>query len=209
MTTTTGLPDAAAPSAPAAGRSIDHFMPVADVAERHEFLIHAPADVVMHVARELDIDSIWLVRAIFWLRGILMGSKQVSRFLPRGLVAKTRALGWGVLSEQDGREYVSGAVTQPWNANVAFRRIPAKDFKTFAEPDWVKIAWTLEAEPLTGSLTRFASETRALATDSVARQRFLRYWRWAGVGIVAIRLLVGPAIRREAERRYRRHLATM
>jgi hypothetical protein len=30
----------------------------------------------------------------------------------------------------------------------------------------------------------------------------LRYWRWARFGIIAIRLLLLPAIRREAERRW-------
>jgi hypothetical protein len=41
-----------------------------------------------------------------------------------------------------------------------------------------------------------------VATDAEARRRFRRYWRWARFGIVAIRLLILPAIRREAERRW-------
>ena len=65
----------------------------------------------------------------------------------------------------------------------------------------MKIVWTLEAEPLAPTLTRFRTETRAVATDAAAQKRFLRYWRWAGVGIVLIRWLLVPALRREAERR--------
>jgi hypothetical protein len=42
-----------------------------------------------------------------------------------------------------------------------------------------------------------------VATDAPARARFRRYWRWARFGIVAIRLLLLPAVRREAERRWR------
>jgi hypothetical protein len=66
----------------------------------------------------------------------------------------------------------------------------------------VKIAWTLEAESLGSAVTRFAHETRAMATDAGARIRFRRYWRWARFGIVGIRLLLMPAIRRAAERRW-------
>ena len=42
---------------------------------------------------------------------------------------------------------------------------------------------------------------RAVATDGTAQRKFLRYWRWAGVGMVLIRWLLLPALRREAERR--------
>jgi hypothetical protein len=66
----------------------------------------------------------------------------------------------------------------------------------------VKIAWSLEAIETAPNVTRFAQETRAVATDAVARAKFLRYWRWARFGIVAIRLLMLPAVRREAERRW-------
>jgi hypothetical protein len=42
-----------------------------------------------------------------------------------------------------------------------------------------------------------------VATDAEARRKFRNYWRKFGRGIVLIRWLVLPAIRREAERRYR------
>jgi hypothetical protein len=66
----------------------------------------------------------------------------------------------------------------------------------------VKIAWTLEATELGPALTRFAQETRVVATDEPARILFRRYWRWARFGIISIRLLMLPAVRREAERRW-------
>ena len=74
------------------------------------------------------------------------------------------------------------------------------------DPDRVKIAWTLEVEPLGPDSARLSTETRAVATDADARRKFLRYWRWARFGIVAIRLLMLPAIRRQAEARHSRDL---
>jgi hypothetical protein len=49
-------------------RLIEHFLPRADVRERHETLVHAPAAVVFDVAEHIDLFSIPTVRAIFRLR---------------------------------------------------------------------------------------------------------------------------------------------
>jgi hypothetical protein len=176
-------------------------MPAADVTERHETLVHAPADVVFDVARSLDMQTGPAIHAIFWLRGKLLGATPMPARPPQGLVAETVALGWGVLAERPGRELVMGAVTQPWMADVKFTAVAPDRFAAFAEPDLVKIVWTLEAEPLGPALTRFRTETRALATDGAAQRKFRRYWRWARVGIVLIRWLLVPRLRREAERR--------
>ncbi len=184
-----------------AGRLINWFMPAADVTERHETLVHAPADVVFDVARSLDMQTGPAIHAIFWLRGKLLGATPMPARRRQGLVTETVALGWGVLGERPGRELVMGAVTRPWMADVKFTAVAPDRFAAFAEPDLVKIVWTLEAEPLGPALTRFRTETRALATDGAAQRKFRRYWRWARVGIVLIRWLLVPRLRREAERR--------
>lgn len=86
-----------------------------------------------------------------------------------------------------------------YTIDVVFRPIPAEEFAAFQEPGLVKIAWTLEVEPLGPSRCRLTSETRVVATDAEARARFSHYWRWARFGIVLIRRLMLPAIRRQAE----------
>ena len=182
---------------------LDPFIPQPDIRERHETVVAAPADLCFEVARTFDLQSIPLVRAIFWLRGELLRSK------PNGGSARAltpdslRAMGWGILEETAGRFLVAGAVCQPWQADVVFTPLTADRFAAYAEPDRVKIAWTLEVEPLGPDRSRFATETRAVATDPDARLKFRRYWRFAGFGIVAIRWLLVPAVRREAERRWR------
>jgi hypothetical protein len=113
------------------------------------------------------------------------------------------AWGWGKLEEDGDRFLVAGASCQPWNVDPAFDRVPPEQFCSYAAPDRVKIAWTLEAEPLGPELTRFATETRAVATDDDSRRNFRRYWRRFGIGIVLIRKLMLPAMRRQAEQRWR------
>lgn len=182
---------------------LDTFMPAPDIRERFHTTIRAPRDLVMEVATTIDLQTLPLVRAIFRLREILMRAGPTPPRQSQGILAETRALGWGLLAEEPGALIVCGAACQPWQANVGFTPIPAEQFATYAVPDRVKIAWTLEAEALGPALTRFSHETRAVATDPDARRRFRRYWRWARFGIILIRLLMLPAVRREAERQWR------
>lgn len=179
---------------------IDRFIPNPEVAERHATAVAAPADLVFEVACGMDLWSLPLIRTIFWLREKAFGSTPAAR-PTQGLVAETLALGWGRLAERPKRELVMGAVTKPWEADVRFLALPPDQFAAFAEPDRVKIAWTLEAEPIDATHSRFASETRVLPTSEWARRKFRRYWLLVGVGIVLIRRLALGAVRREAERR--------
>jgi hypothetical protein len=149
----------------------------------------------------MDLESIAIVRAIFWAREKLFRVKSGAGRFRNGLVTETIALGWGVLAYRPGRELVMGAVTQPWVGNVKFSAIASDLFPGFSEPDLVKIAWTLECNPLDATTTRFRTQTRVLPTDEAARKKFRRYWLVFGVGIVLIRRLANRAIRREAERR--------
>lgn len=80
------------------------------------------------------------------------------RALPRPLLAQMRALGWGLLAELPGREIVVGAVTQPWAADVVFRALRPDEFAVFDEPGYVKIAWTLRADPRGAAASMIATK---------------------------------------------------
>ena len=180
---------------------IDAFIDKPDVSERHEMVVRAPAELVLEVAEHVDLLSIPAIGAIFRLRERVFGVQPKPRSGPKGLIAETTALGWGVLAHRPGQEIVMGAVTQPWIGNVKFRPIPPAAFRSFSEPDFVKIAWSLEVEQIEPALTRFRTQTRVLATDRSARRKFRIYWTFAGSFIILIRRIANRAIRREAERR--------
>jgi hypothetical protein len=191
-------------AAPARVSPAAAFIPKPDVVETHQVLVRAPSALVFQTAAHLDMQSIPLVRFLFWLRGRLMGDATKPR-KARGLAAETLALGWGVLQYERDRTLVMGAAAQPWMRNVSFDPIPPDAFAAFAEGDAVKIVWTLEVEPLGPAVTRFRTETRVAATSHRARRLFRGYWRWrmAGAGIVLIRKALLRAIRRHAERQHR------
>lgn len=191
------------PQATSLPSSLDPFIPTYDVRERFQVRVRAPAQLVYETAAQLDIQSLFLVQAIFWLRGKILSSNPAPTSpFASGFLVGARQLGWGVLREEPGHLFVAGAYCQPWQANVTFTPLGPTTFVPFAGPGQVKIAWTLEAEALDGGNSILASETRAVGTDPDAQGHFRSYWRWARLGIHAIRWLLLPAIRRRAEAHY-------
>jgi hypothetical protein len=73
-------------------------------------------------------------------------------------------------------------------------------FAAFNDPGYVKIVWSLRADPLGSDRSIFRTETRAIATDRDARVRFRRYWAFASPGIWLIRRASLGPLKREAER---------
>ena len=180
---------------------LDQFMPVYDVVERHHIDVAAPADITYAAACEQDLMAGPLVRGIFRAREVLLGSEPDTATHPRGLLAMTKSIGWGVLTEVPGREIVMGAVTQPWKANVVFRALPPDQFLAFADPDYVKIVWTLRADPMGAKASIFRTETRVVATNAAARAKFRRYWSFLSPGIILIRWASLKPLKAAAEQR--------
>jgi hypothetical protein len=192
------LQPAPGPESPAA-----EFVPRPYVHDRHEIVIGAPADLVFFEATRIELQSLPLARTIFRIRGWLMGDTFEPPARPLGIVAETMVLGWGLLALTPCRTIVMGAAARPWTRNVTFRTIPREGFVAFAEPDYVKIVWTLEAHPIGPGLTRFRTETRVEPTDAAARRKFFWYWMAFGVGIRVIRRSMLRGLRRKALRHHR------
>jgi|SRR5688572_3037431 len=185
------------PKSPAAA-----FIPKPYVSDHQEIVIAAPADLVFFEATRLNLQSLPIVRAIFRTRAWLMRDTLEPPARPLGIVAETMVLGWGLLAHTPCRTMVMGAAARPWTRNVTFRAIPPGDFAPFAEPDYVKIVWTLEADPIGPERTRFRTETRVEPTDEAARRKFFWYWMAFGIGIRVIRWNMLRELRRKALRHH-------
>jgi hypothetical protein len=184
---------------------LDQFIPDPEVDEYHQLEVDAPAPITFAVAKAMDLQASPVVRGIFWLRAVpaLLRGQPVRPQGPRGLLEETLALGFGVLAEIPNREILVGAYTQPWHQQVTFHPLPPEKFAGFAEPGYVKIVWTVAAEPLGPNRSRFVTRTRVVTTDPAARRRFRRYWGPMSAGIILIRYVSLPMVKREAERRAR------
>jgi len=179
---------------------LDVFMPHYEVVERHRVFVKAPADTTFAALCRLDFDRSPIIHAIFKARELVLGSDPGAGDRPHGLVAMARAIGWGELGEIDGREVAFGAVTRPWEADVTFHPLPPQVFAAFDEPNYVKIAWTLRADPVGQRYAVARSETRAVATDAGARAHFRRYWSMFSPGIELIRVAALTLVKHDAER---------
>jgi hypothetical protein len=184
---------------------LDRFMPAYEITERQHIRVSAPAAVTLAAAREVDLQASPVVRTIIKAREVILGATPDDRRYPRGLLAEMQSIGWGILADVPGREVVVGAVTRPWEADVTFRALPPDQFAAFNEPGYVKIVWTIRADPSTRNESVFRTETRAIATDLNARTRFRRYWAFLSPGIIVIRWAVLGPVKKEAERRARLH----
>ena len=182
-----------------ADAGLDAFMPEYDVCERHAIGVAAPPEVTLAAAKDLQLDSSRIVRAIFKGRELILRSTPDTTPRPKGLLALTTSLGWAVLSAT-ANEIVVGAVTKPWQPNPVFRAVAPAEFAAFAEPDYVKIAWTLRADPRPDGGSTFRTETRVIATDAEARRKFRTYWAFLSPGIILIRAMMLPALKAAAER---------
>ena len=54
---------------------LEQFIPRPDMQDRRQIVIRAPAAMVLEVARNFDLQLIFLIRAIFWLRAKMLGAK--------------------------------------------------------------------------------------------------------------------------------------
>lgn len=182
---------------------IDRFMPACEVAERHEIRVAEPAEVTYAAAMDLDLRRSRVVQAIFRAREVLLRAQPASvEVQTRSFIDEMRAIGWGVLAEVPGRAIVMGAYTQPWHADVVFHSLPPDEFAAFNEPGYVKIVWTLAAEPRGSGSSVFRTDTRVATTDAEARRRFRPYWTVFAAGILLIRHRALALVKAEAERRY-------
>lgn len=183
---------------------LDQFMPEYDVAERHHVRVAAPTATTLSAAAGTDLQQSTIVRAIFRTRELVLGAEPGAATRPKGLLAQTTSLGWRVLAQKPGREIVVGAVTQPWLPNVVFRGLAPEEFRAFQEPGYVKILWTLRADPVGESESIFRTETRVTTTDQTARTKFRWYWARFSPGIFLIRRVMLGLLKTDAERRARR-----
>jgi hypothetical protein len=186
---------------------LDRFLPTYEVVERHRVRVRAPAVITLAAARDQDLLASPVIRAIFITRALVLGSRPDERARPRPLIPQMLSLGWGVLADVPDREIVMGAVTRPWEPNPRFHAIDPGQFAAFNDPEYVKIIWSLRADPLGPDESMFRTETRAIATDDFARLKFRRYWALVSPGVALIRQASLGPLKAEAERRARQRPA--
>jgi hypothetical protein len=121
-------------------RLLDRFLPRPEAVERYELPIRAPAAVVFEAFRAISLENSAVIRLLMRARRWLMGSRSRHAMPRRPLLSMANEIGWGLLAEARGREFIYGAVTRPWEADVTFQALPPAEFACFSHPGFAKIA---------------------------------------------------------------------
>lgn len=177
--------------------ALDELLPTADFAERHRRDVlgspaHAYAATLAFSLAEMPV-----ARVLFKLRGLVGAGAGLVADDRKPLLAQMTTHGFSVLADVPGREFVAGAIGQPWQLRGG-RLMPvagAASFVEFDEPGFVKMAMNFTMEDR-GPRTRVTTETRVLATDAGSRRSFALYWMPVRIGSGLIRQAMLRAIAR-------------
>ncbi len=142
-------------------------LPEYDYADRYERRIQHPAnDRLLHAIRHLDFSASLSVRTLFILRGMPL------RFCK--MDAMLNGEEFTLIEEHPGQELVAAGIVSPRLRSV--RMDDARDFREYAEPHGMKIAWNFYIEPDGPDAARVSTETRVQCLGPVMKRRFGIYW---------------------------------
>ncbi|MGB7069356.1 MAG: hypothetical protein WBD22_07660 [Pyrinomonadaceae bacterium] len=168
---------------------IDEFLPEYDFVERHVTRVRAKASEVFRAVNEVDFGESWIIRTLFFLRGLSTGNITLREM---------REGAFETLGEKTDHELLLGLVGQPWKPSGGLKKVEAVSFKEFAEAGFAKMAWNFAVEEADGR-TQLLTETRIKCLDPASRRKFGFYWTFIGPFSGLIRMEMLQAIKRQAE----------
>jgi hypothetical protein len=179
--------------------ALDRFVPRPRMVEVDHVDLAIPPERAWTLVRHADLVQGTLVRALFAIRTLpdrLKGdTRPLSARIDELRSAPDRP-GFQILADEP-REVVVGAIGKVWKLEIPFVHVTPEAYSAFDEPDYVKVAWAIGAEPLGEGDSRVTFELRVDATDDRAWRKFRRYFRVIGPGSHLIRRSLLSALARE------------
>lgn len=186
---------------------IDRYLRRFDTTEVQETRVAAPPAITYAAILDADIRDP-VVDALFAIRELpdrlaRRLRHEAPRLAPAHMTFRdlaSPAMGFVPLAEEEGVEFVVGAIGRFWKRDYGWYPFRAEEFTSFNAPGYARIAIGFLVTPAgSGSILRY--EARTAATDDAARRRFRRYWRLIHPGVALVMRRALRKIRREAERR--------
>jgi hypothetical protein len=180
---------------------LDRLLPAPRKHEVQCVDLAAPPRVVWEHVRHGNLGDTPFIRALFALRTLpsRVAGEPVGDTHVRidELVSTPEKPGFQLLGEDEGRELVVGAIGKVWQLDIPFVHVESPEaYADFAEPGWIKVAWSIRLEPLGDAATRLVFDLRVDATDESSWTKFARYWLVIGPGSHFIRSTFLSGMRR-------------
>jgi hypothetical protein len=170
----------------------DLYLPVYDVAMRHQTGVAAPPADAWAALHRADLGRSRVTRALLTVRGLRR---------PRALtLAALATSGFIPLGERPGREVAFGLIGRFWTPSGGRLTVAPAEFRDFAQPGYAKVVWTFSLEEAAPGITRLVTETRVACVDAASRRRFRLYWLVVRPFSGVIRKAMLSAVAREAAR---------
>ena len=182
---------------------IDRFIPDPDFQETREVEVEAVPEAVLAAIKGTDLRDP-VINTLFAVRDL---PNRLARRLGGGSAAMDNVSftnipdvgpGWIKLGEEDN-ELVLGAIGRFWRRDYGARDVAPRDFASFDEPGYLKLAVASRAEARGYDQSLLRYEARVEATDAEARRQFVRYWKVIAPGNDVIVRRALQRIKAEAE----------
>ncbi|SMO56638.1 hypothetical protein SAMN06264849_103235 [Melghirimyces algeriensis] len=146
---------------------IDQYLPNWDFDKKNEYSLISETISDISLVYHVDFGVSSIIRILFSLRGVVPARK----ITINGLINK----GFIFLDENE-HEIVLGIVGQPWTLKGNLLEIARENFRTFQQPNYVKVVWNFSFEQIGERYMNIRTETRIHCTSHVAKRKFSLYW---------------------------------
>jgi hypothetical protein len=190
---------------------LEDLMPVYDVVERHQIVVHAAPATVFAAIKSFDLSDSVLTRALLFARAVpsvliaLLRSPRTALTEPRARRAELRfadleRAGFRVIAERAPEELVLGVLGKFWTVRGGVQYdVSAGQFAAGPPQGYALAGWNFTVVPQRDGTSQLCTETRVWCAPDV-RAKFRAYWLVIRPGSGLIRREILRAIRREAER---------
>jgi hypothetical protein len=181
--------------------ALQRLIPLPHLAEIDRINVDAAAPQVWERVRQGELARSLPIRALFRLREL--ASSRSGGASPTIRIDSLRSSpehpGFQILAEEPPYELAVGAIGKVWHLDIPFVHV-ADDaaFASFAQPDYIKVAWAIRVLPRGAGKSHVEFEVRVAATDEASWRKFRRYFRVIGPFSRFIRRSLLRALARDA-----------
>jgi hypothetical protein len=164
---------------------IAQLMPAFRLRQVDHVAVGAPPERAWKAVEAFDASSIPYIRWLFDLRLIPAWIAARVRGRPAPERARLSLRDAGDVPgffrlEEPGQEICVGSIGKFWKSDIEYAPEPQRQFQTFAEPGFGKLAWSLRIDPRASGGSWITFDLRVGATDDQAWRTFGRYWLLIG-----------------------------
>ena len=146
---------------------INRYMPAYQFSEYHEITGYGSLADYFTAAKQMDMAQSFLVKSLFWLRGLPVNDLRLPRFLQN--------MHFTYLDENAPKEFLIAFWLKPDSKGPVF--IDDKEhFIKETDPWTQKVTWNFRFEKIEKGKIRMSTETRIFCLNKKAKKTFSIYW---------------------------------